>query len=207
MSINFNCPNRVKPRLLREQKTEALLVFIRTTLEQSLKDGDKDYTLDLATKEDTQYVYNSLQRLLENLQECVVNSSYLQSLVQNSGKNKAMNMIVEKEKPLLTYYDSIVRSIRNNLPSGSSWIPELMVVALLSHWILEEEKSTYLYPFLNDFDYLTILEKFDKARSELDKEKKDVFMNMYELSTKLIESLIKAKYKTSSKQTKKRSRR
>ena len=33
-----NCKNRVKPKLLREQKTEALLVFIRTTLEQYFKD-------------------------------------------------------------------------------------------------------------------------------------------------------------------------
>ena len=34
----LNCPNRIKPKLLREQKTEALLVFIRTTLEQSFKE-------------------------------------------------------------------------------------------------------------------------------------------------------------------------
>ena len=33
MSINSNPKNRIKPKLLREQKTEALLVFIRTTLE------------------------------------------------------------------------------------------------------------------------------------------------------------------------------
>ena len=38
MSINQNPTNRIKPTRLREQKTEALLVFIRTILEQYFKD-------------------------------------------------------------------------------------------------------------------------------------------------------------------------
>ena len=40
--MHINCKNRVKPRLLRDVKTEALLVFIRTTLEQSLYQIDND---------------------------------------------------------------------------------------------------------------------------------------------------------------------
>ena len=38
MNIKQFCPQRIKPKLLREQKTEALLVFIRTTPEQYFKD-------------------------------------------------------------------------------------------------------------------------------------------------------------------------
>jgi hypothetical protein len=64
----------------------------------------------------------------------------------------------------MTYYDAIVQSITKNLPSGTLWMPELMVIALLSQWILEEEKSTYLYPFLKDIDYLEVLDRFDKAK-------------------------------------------
>ncbi|MEA3553980.1 MAG: hypothetical protein U9R39_06230, partial [Campylobacterota bacterium] len=86
----------------------------------------------------------------------------------------------------MVYYDAIVKSIATNLPSGTLWIPELMVIALLSQWILEEEKSTYLYPFLKDIDYLQVMERFDKARLEENQEKKDIVMNMYKLSTKLI---------------------
>ena len=36
----MTCKNRVKPKLLRDIKTEALLVFIRTTLEQSFQQID-----------------------------------------------------------------------------------------------------------------------------------------------------------------------
>ena len=39
-----NPKNRIKPKLLREQKTEALLVFIRTTLEQTFKDIENKYS-------------------------------------------------------------------------------------------------------------------------------------------------------------------
>lgn len=209
MSINLNCPNRIKPKLLREQKTEALLVFIRTTLEQHFKRIDNDHMEqpEFGSKEDTEYIYKELQKLLDNLKDCVVNSSYLQSLIANSGKSKVLNMLALKERPMMVYYDSIVKGIERNLPNGSSWIPELMVVCLLSQWIIEEEKSTYLYPFLNDINYLDIIERFDKAKLDEISSKKEVFMNMYKLSTLLIENLKKCSCKTTSKSSKRKKRR
>lgn len=209
MSINFECKNRIKPKLLREQKTEALLVFIRTTLEQhfrTLKE-QKEQKVEFGTKEDTQYIQSCLEKLLFSLQDCVVNASYLQSLIENSGKNRAIDVILLKEKPMMVYYDSIVKSIEKNLPQGSSWIPELMVLALLSQWILEEEKSTYLYPFLNDIDYIDLLARFDKAKQN-ERSKKDVVLGMYKLSTSLIESLKNSSYKQyKTKQTNKKNSR
>jgi len=197
MSINQICPNRIKPKLLREQKTEALLVFIRTTLEQTFKEiDDKGSYTQIGSKEDTEYIYSILKNLNTQLQECVVNSSYLQSIILNSDKSAFFKSLAKKEEPLMVYYDSIVQSISKNLPSGTLWIPELMVIALLSQWILEEEKSVYLYPFLLDIDYLAILERFDNARLEETKDKKEVVMNMYKLSTKLIDSLKNSTYKT-----------
>ena len=32
--LNTNCKNRIKPKLIRDVKTEALLVFARTALER-----------------------------------------------------------------------------------------------------------------------------------------------------------------------------
>ena len=74
-----------------------------------------------------------------------------------------------------------------------------MVVSLLSQWILEEEKSIYLYPFLSDINYINLIEKFDNAKLDETIEKKDVVMNMYKLSTKLIDSLNEATYKVNTK--------
>jgi len=196
MNINQNPKNRIKPKLLREQKTEALLVFIRTTLEQTFQEIENQgsYT-QIGSDEDTKYIYDILKTLNTELQECVVNSSYLQSIISNSDKSAFFKSLAKKEEPMMVYYDAIVKSIATNLSTGTLWIPELMVIALLSQWILEEEKSVYLYPFLNDIDYLAILEKFDNARLDETADKKEIVMNMYKLSTKLIDSLKNSTYK------------
>jgi len=197
MSIISNSKNRIKPKLLREQKTEALLVFIRTTLEQTFNEiKEKDSYTQIGSPEDTKYIYDILETLNNQLKECVVNTSYLQSIISNIDKSPFFKALAKKEEPLMTYYDAIVKSITKNLPSGTLWMPELMVIALLSQWILEEEKSVYLYPFLKDIDYLKVMDRFDKAKLDETKDKKDVVMNMYKLSTKLIDSLKASTYKT-----------
>lgn len=104
----------------------------------------------------------------------------------------------------MVYYESLVRSINRNLDRGNSWMPELMVIALLSQWILEEEKSVYLYPFLKDIDCMDLLERFDKARIETDENKKELIMNMYMLSTKLIDSLKKSSFKMANRKSKRK---
>ena len=101
--------NRIKPKLLREQKTEALLVFIRTTLEQAFNDIKKNgsYT-QIGSDEDTKYIYEILRTLNNNLKETVVNSSYLQSIIANSNKSPVFKSIAKKEEPLMTYYNAIM---------------------------------------------------------------------------------------------------
>ena len=163
MSINQNCPNRIKPKLLREVKTEALLVFIRTTLEQSFERIDKHgYQMQIGSAEDNEYVYSTLRNLLHNLQECVINSTYLRSLIANSHKSQILKILAKKEEPLMVYYDSIIKGVEYNLSNGTSWIPELVVISLLSEWVIEEEKSVYLYPFLGEINYLDLINKYDE---------------------------------------------
>ncbi|QOG13312.1 hypothetical protein FWKOB_09650 [Arcobacter sp. FWKO B] len=199
------CKNRIKPTLLRDQKTEALLVFIRTTLEQFFAQMElKGPLFDIGKKEDSEYIYSSLKKLLENLQECVINSSYLRSLIANAQKNKSLMMVAKKEEPLMVYYDTIVRAIETKLTNGTPWIPELMVIALLSEWILEEEKSTILYPFLADLNYIELIDKYDMVKYNIDDDKKEVIMNMYKTSSYLIEKLKNAKYKVNIKRSKKK---
>lgn len=196
MLINSNCPNRIRPKLLREVKTEALLVFIRTTLEHSFHEIDtKGYQFLIGSNEDNEYIYLTLRNILKNLQNCVVNSSYLRSLINNSDKNQVLKILAKKEEPLMIYYDSIIKGIEINLKSGSSWIPELVVISLLSEWIMEEEKSVSLYPFLSDIDYLDLINRYDMSKPTLPEDKKEVLINMYKISSNLIERLKMATYK------------
>jgi len=205
MSINTNCPNRINPKLLREIKTEALLVFIRTTLEQSFHEIDTNgYQFQIGSNEDNEYVYSTLRKLLSNLQDSVINSSYLRSLIFNSDKNQVLKMLAKKEEPLMVYYDSIVKGIEINLSSGSSWIPELVVISLLSEWLIEEEKSVFLYPFLSHIDYSDLINRYDKSKSTLTEDKKEVLVKMYRISSNLIQRLKSSTYKINTQRKRKK---
>ena len=195
----MTCKNRIKPLLLRDIKTEALLVFIRTTLEDYFSQIEKlGYYFQLGNVEDNQLVSSQLKELLINLQDTIINSSYLRSLIETASKNPSLKAIAKKEEPLMVYYDSLVKEIENSLNNGSFWIPELVAICLLSEWIIEEEKSTFFYPYLKDFDYLSLLNCYDRAKIDLDKDKKEIIIDMYKISSKLIQKLKKVEYKVNS---------
>ena len=165
----MTCKNRIKPKLLRDIKTEALLVFIRTTLEQSFYQIDNiGYSFELGNDKDKELVYSSLKKLLEQLQDTVINSTYLRSLIENSHKNATLKLLAKKEEPLMIYYDTLIKTIEVCLPNGSSWIPELVVISLLSEWIIEEEKTAYFYPYLKDMNYLDLINRYDNSKKDLD---------------------------------------
>ena len=203
--INY-CTQRVKPKLLREQKTEALLVFIRTTLEEYFEKLDKGQILArIGDDKENILISNTLRNLLLNLQECVVSSSYLRSIIANIHKNATLKILAKQEEPLMVYYDSLVKGLENNLKNGQTWMPELMVICLLSEWIIEEEKSVFLYPFLKDINYLTLLEIYDKTKLISEDSTKRIMMNMYKISSSLILNLSNSSYKINTKRKKRKS--
>ena len=64
--MSANTPAQICIKLLRDIKTEALLVFIRTTLEQCFHQIDNvGYNFRLGNDEDNEIVYSSLKKLLE----------------------------------------------------------------------------------------------------------------------------------------------
>ena len=106
----------------------------------------------------------------------------------------------------MVYYDSLVKSIKTQLPNGTFWIPELIVICLLSEWIVEEEKSTYFYPFLKNFDYIDLINRYEVIKKDLEVDKKEVILNMFIISTKLIEKLKKVDFKFNSMKQKNKKR-
>lgn len=202
----MTCPNRIKPKLLRDIKTEALLVFIRTTLEQYFHQIDNNgYYFKLGNEEDNTILYSTLKELLGELQDTVINSTYLRSLIENANKNATLKILAKKEEPLMVYYDTLIKTIETLLPNGSFWIPELVVICLLSEWIIEEEKTAYFYPYLKKIDYLSLINRYDNTKKDLENDKKEIIMNMYKISSKLIEKLKKVEYKINT--TRKKSKR
>ena len=210
--MNIIHKNRVKPKLLREQKTEALLVFIRTTLEQYFQDieNEKKY-FKLGSDEDNSTIDKVLKELLNNLKETVVNSSYLRSITATAHKNQAMMLLAKKEEPLMIYYNAIINKLESSLLQGQNWIPEQLVLCLLSQWILEEEKSTQLYPYLDDIDYISILSRYDsvliKAKKDENWNKLMAIKSMYNVANSIIEKLKDTKYKVNINRKKSKKRR
>jgi len=72
--------------------------------------------------------------------------------------------------------------------------------------MIEEEKTAYFYPYLKQIDYLSLLNCYDKAKIDLEKDKKEIIIQMYKLSSTLISNLKNTKYKinTTRKKSKKR---
>ncbi|MEW6552231.1 MAG: hypothetical protein AB1389_08910 [Campylobacterota bacterium] len=196
-------PNRIKPLLLRDVKTEALLVFIRTTLEQFFKEMEKgSVSIQMGSTEEQETITFVLQSLLSHLQDTIISSATLRQFAYNSRPNKAMVILIKQELPLLHYYDSIVKQIQISLKQGENWIPEQLCLALLSEWILEEEKSIDIFPYLKDIDYINVLSIYDKVKLEIKQEGKihnaQVISNMYNVASVIIQRLKNTRYKVKS---------
>ena len=195
--VSYNCcKNRIIPTMLSGVKTEALLVFARTALERYfLHVEELKYTPLVGTKEDTQYVYDTLEKLKDNLQDSVVNADYLISLVQGAKVNSALKKLAKHEEPLMNYYDVMAHKVSNHFLKKPAYIPEFLVICVLSQWIIEEEKSIELYPFLKDIDFELLISKFEVNRKDFIKDDECIISDILSVSSDIIEKLKKAKYK------------
>lgn len=192
--LNTNCKNRIKPKLIRDVKTEALLVFARTALERFFAKNENVELMKIGSIEDTKKIYKSLWDLKEKLEDVVVNVEYLLNLVQTAKRYAPLKKLAKYEEPLITYYDAMAKRIEFHIPKERVFMPEFLVLCTLSHWVIEEEKSVTLYPFLKDFDFLSLIEKYELAALDKNEDKKNI-VDIHRVSTDLIETLKKTKYK------------
>ncbi|QKJ22511.1 hypothetical protein [Poseidonibacter lekithochrous] len=192
--LNTNCKNRIKPKLIRDVKTEALLVFARTALERFFAKNENVELMKIGSIEDTKKIYKSLWDLKEKLEDVVVNVEYLLNLVQTAKRYAPLKKLAKYEEPLITYYDAMAKRIEFHIPKERVFMPEFLVLCTLSHWVIEEEKSVTLYPFLKDFDFLSLIEKYEVAALDKNEDKKNI-VDIHRVSTDLIEILKKTKYK------------
>ena len=183
-------------------KTVALLIYVRTTLEQILSLIEKkEYALRLLTKEDSKLIINILEELLNKIKASEIMND--EAFRKNMNDSKLLNLYNEE---LIEYYNCIVMQIEKNMHNGDLWIPEQFILALLSEWLLEE-KHTQFFPYLNDINYIELLSKFETVNFEENKEYREKVTQMYVFSSKVIKKLKTIKYKTPIRKTKKKSNR
>lgn len=202
--VSNNCINRIRPSLLRDVKTEALLVFARTALERYFAGlHESKMEAALVASEETAYVYSTLRKLLTHLQACVVNVDYLINLVQSAKKYPELNVLTKQEEPLIAYYDIMAQKVRTYYEERPAYLPELLVICTLAEWVLGEERSTHIYPFLDDIDFLELIGKFEDNRKHFYHDDKCKINEIHELSFKIIEKLKSYKFKANKSRTSK----
>jgi len=194
--LRDNCTNRIKPSLLRDVKTEALLVFARTALERYFAElGEANMKNIMGSNEEFTYVYTTLAKLLTHLQACVVNVDYLINLAKVGNSHPAFKMLSKQEEPLVGYYNIMAQKVRSHYKGKPAYLPELLVICVLSEWILGEEKSTHIYPFLDDIDFLELIGKFEEHRKHFYKDDECKISEIHDLSFKITDKLKSYKYK------------
>ena len=198
--MSANTPAQICIKLLRDIKTDALLIYIKTVLEELLENiKNEKYKIDLGFDDFNKEIEKNIIELNTKLDKTIINAYELKSFMAYQQIKQANNKLLPNDEALVFYYNTIVKQIETQLKEGELWIPEQIVLALLSEWVLEEEKSTIFYTFLNDFDYLRLLSYYETARNnEKNINLRENIIRMYQISSSMIKRLKNSKYKINS---------
>lgn len=185
----------MKIQSLRNIKTEALLVYIKTISQEYLgKVESNEYILDIGHEKCNKEISAMIIFLEKNLSKVVLNAYELLAVVQYSSKEKKELSL--HNRALIFYYNVIIRELEKKFHCGDKWIPEQIIFALLSEWIFEEEKSIKEYKFLKEIDYFKLLSYFEYARNNEKKEElKQSVKLMYNIASSVINKLKNSKFK------------
>ncbi|MDX9901176.1 MAG: hypothetical protein RBT22_06760 [Aliarcobacter sp.] len=198
--MSANTPAQICIKLLRDIKTDALLIYIKTVIEELLENiKNETYKIDLGYENFNKKIEENIIELNIKLDKTIINAYELKSFMAYQQMKQINHKLLPNDEALVFYYNTIVKQIETQLKEGELWIPEQIVLALLSEWVLEEEKSTIFYTFLNDFDYLRLLSYYETARNnEKNINLRENIIRMYQISSSMIKRLKNSKYKINS---------
>jgi len=198
--MSANTPAQICIKLLRDIKTDALLIYIKTVIEELLENiKNETYKIDLGYENFNKEIEKNIIELNTKLDKTIINAYELKSFMAYQQTKQVNNKLLPNDEALVFYYNTIVKQIETQLKEGELWIPEQIILALLSEWVVEEEKSTIFYTFLNDFDYLRLLSYYETARNnEKNINLRENIIRMYQISSSMIKRLKNSKYKINS---------
>ena len=155
-----------------------------------------DYKIDLGYEDFNKEIEENIKKLNNELSLTIINAYELKAFISYQQFKNKNNKLLPNDEALVFYYNALVKQIESHLIEGALWIPEQIILSLLSEWILEEEKCIDFYPFLKNFDYLRLLSFYEMARNnEQNPHLKDNISKMYKISSSMIDKLKNSKYK------------
>lgn len=187
----------MRTKLLRDIKTESLLIYIRSILEELINQIENNrYKIDLKDDQVSAEIQKNIFFLYNNLQKSVLSPKELGIKIVTS------NNEITKYNAIAFYYNNMLKEIQSSLKEGDHWIPEQVIFSLLSEWVLEEEKPTIGFPFLEKIDYIKLLSFYEKPKAN--EEYKKNLLKMYRISGSMIKKLKSSKFRSNNKRRKKR---
>lgn len=199
--------NNIRVKLLRDYKTDALLIYIKTMLDEILQNiSNQTYEISLGFKEFNKDILKNIKFLSNNLNQILIDINQLKLILKHKQDKYPDNRLPPADEALIYYFNNIIKEVEFNLKDGDLWIPEQVIFSLLSEWLIEEEKSADLYPFLNEVDYTKLLSYYEIARNhDVDVVFKEKTIDMFYISNCIIKKLKESKYKiNTSRKSKKR---
>ena len=205
----MNLNPQIKMNILRDIKTDALLIYIKTVIEELLANIKREtYKIDLGNIEFNNEIEKNIRELNSYLSKNTINAYELKAIMAFEQLKNKSDKLVPNNQALVFYYNLLVKQIETQLQEGDIWIPEQIILSLLSEWVIEENKSIVLYPFLKAIDYLKLLSYYETARNnEKNINLRENIIIMYKISSSMIKKLKNSKYKiNSSRKSKKRNK-
>lgn len=136
----MNLNPQIKIKLLRDIKTDALLIYIKTVVEELLENIKKnDYKIDLGYEDFNKEIEENIRNLNNELSLTIINAYELKAFISYQQFKNKNNKLLPNDEALVFYYNALVKQIESHLIEGALWIPEQIILSLLSEWILEEE--------------------------------------------------------------------
>ena len=202
---------------LPKLKVDTLLLVVHTLLSDfdKLEYSDPENTMVVtASENDLELINNSVDSLKKYLDNNIINKDTLINLFKYQNQSPMHNKILKNLEPMKVYYKYLRTIFSTKLQEGSLWIPELLAFSLLYNYKKEHGKSLVLHPFVDNFNFESILKIYNKNNLELKKNRnkkenesiwkiKTNIDEMYDISEIMVKKYLNYNFKINEKRVSK----
>lgn len=207
MSVKFNPIKRFsilskypQPKIENDLKLQAILIYSLARIEDLLRleqTSAGEYIFE--NKEEINSVYSFLIHLKNELEKQIPSFIEIEkSILTLKAKNNPTAveaMAFNEYIPVVRFYNLIIKECEKVFTKETLWIPDLVAISLINHWLIDLSKQTITYSFLNNYDFQSILDRYNNIALKSNHTKyKKCINEMYDISKNIVIALDTHKY-------------
>jgi hypothetical protein len=199
---------------LKDLKCEAILIMCKDLIQEYLKSNKEGKLVSLRdeseeSKLSNNIILNEMKKLDELLRDSVLSVDNLQIIISAQYFSPSNKMKARLVEPTAFFYNILSRSFIVKIKELQknekklSWIPDQLAVFLILDMI-EKGYTFKKFPFLQNYDFSTLINIYTKNNIELKKElgitlfspkeSQTIITKMQMLSLYIVEKIISSKY-------------